>query len=108
MALLATQSVLTAGIAATYSAVTASDTCVPGDNVVLHVKNGGGAPTNVTLTTPLVVDGSLTLQDRVVAITNGTDKFISVPAHLYQDPTTGLATFACSPTTSVTAAVLAV
>lgn len=108
MTLLATQSVKTTGIVASYTAVTASDTCVPGDNVVLHIKNGGGAPTNVTLTTPGLVDGDLTTQDRVVAVTNGTDKFIAVPAGLYQDPTTGLATFACSPTTSVTAAVLGV
>ena len=107
MALLTTQNIVTAGIAVTYSAVAASDTVVPGVTDFIHVKNGGGSPTTVTITTPGTVDG-LAIADRAVVVTNATEKMIKIPAEFYRDPATGLATVTCSPTTSVTIAALRV
>lgn len=107
MALLATQQAITAGLTPSYSAVSASDTCVPGDNVVIHVKNGGGSPDTVTLVTPFTLD-TLTLADRTVSVPAGAERFIAVPASLYQDPITGFATIQHSFTTSVTCAVIGV
>jgi hypothetical protein len=46
-----------------------------GQDIVLHVINGGGAPINVTITTPDTVDG-LAIADQVIAVTNAEDRFI--------------------------------
>lgn len=51
MAALATQKVTRNGAAVTYTAAAGGgDTCKPGANTVLHVKNGGGASITVTVT----------------------------------------------------------
>lgn len=106
MATVATQSVGTGGLNATYSAATASDKVLPGSNTVLHVKNGGGGALTVTLVTPGTVD-SLAVADRVVSVPAGEDRFISVPGGIYANRADGgLATVTFSPTTSVTFAVL--
>lgn len=109
MATLSTQNILTTGLAATYSAVTATtgDRFLPGTGVFLHVKNGSGASINVTVTTPASVDTDLAVGDRVVAVPAGADRFISVPDTLYR-ASDGLGTFVCSAVTTVTAAVLTV
>ncbi|HEX6468617.1 MAG TPA: hypothetical protein VF069_05925 [Streptosporangiaceae bacterium] len=108
MALLATQYPTTQGTVVTYAAASGGggDTFVPADNAVLHVKNGGGSSTNVTLATPSTVDGDLTVQDRVVAVANGADKFIRIPPAIYRDASTGVGTVTYSVTTSVTVAVI--
>lgn len=107
MALLTTQSVVQAGLAASYSAAAASDTAVPGDNVVLHVKNGGGSPDTVTLVTPGTVSG-LAIADQTVSVAAGAEKFIPLLPDLYRDPSTGLVTIQHSFTTSVTVAAISV
>ena len=43
--------------------------------VFLHVKNGGGAPINVTVKAAVSHDG-FTLTDKVVAVANGAEKMI--------------------------------
>lgn len=106
MATVATQNVGTSGLEATYSAASASDKVLPGSSTVLHVKNGGGADTTVTLITPGTVD-SLAVDNRAVVVTAGEDRFITVPSDLYANRADGgLATVTFSPTTSVTFAVL--
>jgi len=107
VALFATQTAVQAGLNATYTAVSASDTAVPGDNVVLHVKNAGGSPDTVTLVTPGTVSG-LAIADQTVSVPAGAERFIPLIAALYQDPTTGLATIQHGFITSVTAAVVGV
>lgn len=106
MATRAVESIPTAGIAATYYAatVTTGDKVAAGEGVFIHVKNGGGSPITVTLTTPGTVD-TLAIADRAVTVTNAGEKFIAVPV-LYRDPADGLATFVCSAVTSVTFAAV--
>lgn len=107
MALLATQNIVTTGLAASYAAASGGgDTAVPSSTAFLHVKNGGGSSINVTIATPATVDGDLTVQDRVVAVPNGADRFIALPDAIFRDPTTGLASISYSGVTSVTVAVL--
>lgn len=107
MALLSTQVAVQAGLTPSYGAVSASDTAVPGDQVVLHVKNGGGSPDTVTLVTPGTVSG-LAIADQTVSVAAGAEKFIPLISELYRDPTTGLCTIQHSFTTSVTCAVVSV
>lgn len=108
MALLTTQTAVQAGITPSYAAVASSDTAVPGDNVILHVKNAGGSADTVTIVTPGTVRG-LAVADQTVTVAATTgDKMIALPADLYADPTTGLVTIQHSFTTSVTCAVIAV
>lgn len=108
MALFATQQAVTSGLTPSYSAVSASDTAVPGDNVMVHVKNGGGSPDTVTLVNPTTVDGvALVNGGKQVTVPAGAERMISLPA-TYQNPSTGLVTIQHSFTTSVTAAVIGV
>lgn len=108
MALLTTQQAVQAGLTPTYGAVSASDTAVPGDNVVLIVRNAGGSADTVTIVTPGTVSG-LAIADQTVTVPATTgERIIPLPASLYQDPTTGLCTIQHSFTTSVTCAVIGV
>ena len=43
--------------------------------VILHVINGGGSPINVTVQTPMTIDGKAVADD-VIAVTNAEDRFI--------------------------------
>lgn len=83
------------------------DTMVGGQGVFLYVNNGGGSPINVTLATPETVDGDLQVDNRVVAVTNGTVQIIPVPAR-YNNPTTGLTAITYSGVTTVTVAAVRV
>ena len=108
MALLATQTAVQAGLTPSYSAVSSSDTAVPGDNVVLIVRNAGGSADTVTIVTPSTFSG-LAIADQTVTVPATTgERIIPLPASLYADPTTGLATIQHSFTTSVTCIVLGV
>lgn len=104
MATLTTQNMVNTGLTPAYVAASAGgDAMVPGDTDFLHVINGGGSPINVIIATPAVIDGDLPVGDRTIAVTNGTNRFIPMPAGLYRDPTTGLASWTYSATpTSVT------
>lgn len=107
MALLATQEPALTGTVVTYTAVSASDTFVPDDRTMIHVKNGGGSPDTVTVTTPGTAAGGLAITDAISTVTNGTEEFIGpFPAQHFGDPTTGLATVTHSFTTTVTVAVV--
>ncbi|MEV4179941.1 hypothetical protein AB0J28_00660 [Streptosporangium canum] len=109
MAALPTQVLTPTGIAPTYAAVGGSgDTFTPGDHVFLHVKNAGGASTTVTVTTPGTVEG-LAVSDLTVTVPASTgDRMIGpLPSRLFARAD-GQADVVCSPTTSVTIAVVRV
>ena len=105
MALLTAQPIVVTGLAATYGAVSASDTVAADSGLFLHVKNAGGSSDTVTVVVPGTTYGQ-----------NNPDYTVSVPATtgerfipLYPaiaDPTTGLITILHSFTTSVTCAVI--
>jgi hypothetical protein len=102
VAALTTQVAPHAGVALTLSDPTATtgDTCATGAGVFLLVQNGSGAPINVVMTTPSVIDGDLSVADRTIAVADSKTAIIPVPA-LYRNPATGLATVTCSSVTTV-------
>lgn len=106
------QSIAKTGLEATYAAANNGDTIkVPtGNRVFLHVKNGGGAPINVTI--PAVVQnivnaaaGSLEVPDLVTVVTNGEERFIGPFPDAYVNAL-GNVTVNYSGVTTVTAAAL--
>lgn len=107
MALYSLQDIARTGLAPTYAAVAASDTFQNNGAVLLHIKNTGGSPSNVTVTVATQVDGQVATP-RVVSIPATTgDKMIGpFPPELYNDPNTGLCTVNYSVTASVTAAAI--
>lgn len=77
---LAPQTVLRTGLTPAYTAAPATganngNTIVNAGKMMLHVKNGGGSPCNVTVDTPGTVD-SLAVADRVVAVPAGGERMI--------------------------------
>jgi len=106
MALLTAQVVSKAGLAAAYSAVNASDTITPDDNLILHVKTGATG-TTVTLDDAGTTPGGSSPTDPTVVIGTNTDRFIFVPKS-FVNPATGLITVSYSGTATVTAALLRV
>lgn len=106
MATRATETIAATGTEATYHAATAStgDKVAATDGTILHIKNGGGAPTTVTIDTPGSVEG-LAIANREVTIPAGEDWFVAL-SKVYRNPSDGLATFVCAPETSVTFAVV--
>jgi hypothetical protein len=104
MALLAAQAPNITGSAMTYSAVSASDTVAPGNNVYLHVKTTTNAD-NVTVVVPGSAYGQAR-PDIVVALGTSADRHIGPLVADLADPTTGFVTVTHSSTTGVTAAAL--
>lgn len=106
MATRATETIAAAGTEATYHVATATtgDKVAAVDGTILHVKNGSGVSTTVTLATPGTVEG-LDIADREVAIPAGEDRFIAL-SKVYRNPADGLATVVCAPATTVTFAVV--
>lgn len=106
MATRATETIAATGTEATYHAATATtgDKVAAVDGTILHVKNGSGVSTAVTLTTPGTVEG-LAIADRTVAVPAGEDRFIPL-SKVYRNPADGLATVVCDPVTTVTFAVV--
>lgn len=108
MATFSPQVMAATGTAATYSAVSASDTLgdISNGRTFLHVKNAGASSDTVTLVTPGTFGPGLAIADLTVAVANGTEKFIGP-----LDPTvfgsTGTAV-THSYTTSVTAALVTI
>lgn len=75
---LTVQSTSRDGLTATYSAGDATNDHEfdnSGQNVVLHVKNGGGSGITVTIVTPGTVDG-LAIADKAVSVGAGVEMFI--------------------------------
>lgn len=110
MALLTTQQITRAGVAPSYGAVAASDTCECGKDIFLHVKNAGGSPDTVTLTIPAgrIWYPNVTTASPTVSVpaTTGDRMIGPILPELFADPTTSLATITHSFTTTVTVAVL--
>lgn len=112
MAALSTFKLVNAGTAPTFGAAGASDTAEVGNgsNTFYVIKNGGGSPITVTI----VVPGSTTYgelaPDKVVTVTNGTEKWIPLRKE-YADAAVagvGRCTITTSGQTSVTVAVVQV
>jgi len=112
---LASQNTSRAGLNATYTPATADGHAIDNASAkaILHVKNGSGVSTVVTIPTPNTVDG-LAVTDLTVSIPAGEDRFIGpFPKGVYnQDDSAGdtgieEAVFInASPTTSVTYAAI--
>ena len=101
------QSVSRTGAVPTYGAVDAvnHNQFTNDGRTFIHVKNGGGAPINVTVGTPGTVD-SLAVADLVVSVTNASEKMIGpFPKGTY-DQTGGGVYVDWSSGSSVTYAVL--
>lgn len=102
MATYTVQNIVATGITPTYAAVAASDKFANDGRTYLHVKNGGGSPSTVTIVTQYTA-GGLALADQAVSVTNAQERVIGpFPTDLYNDAN-GDVTVTYSPTTSVTA-----
>jgi hypothetical protein len=85
------------------------DTCATGTGTFLLVENTGAGACVVTIATPGLVEGDLTVTGRAsasVPITNGLNIIPLTDVH--RDPATGLATLTFSATSGVKAIVLRV
>lgn len=100
------QQIVRTGLEQTYASANADGNKFSNDGrMFLHVKNGAGAPIDVTIQTPGTVDG-LAVADQVVTVTNGEERMIGpFPANIYnQDDRMVYVDY--SSATSVTVAVL--
>ncbi len=109
MASLSHQTIGFAGAAVSYvAAEVGGDFCTADPKSFLHVKNGGGAPINVTIAVAGTTNGQNNA-DVVVAVPNGGERMIGplVPELTGAD-TLGLVLLTYSAVTSVTVAVVQV
>ena len=110
MATLATKVVPHAGLVLGSSdyvaAASGGDKAATGSGMLLCVQNGDSASHTVTLAVPETVD-SLDVASRTVTIAASKTGFIPL-LDLYNDPSTGLASWTYDAVTSVTVAVLRV
>lgn len=107
MATRAPQALGSKGVALTFHAAANGDKVPPGCKLV--VRNTSGAGITVTFVTPLVLDGDLTVSDRVsntVAATTGVNGLDVPNNEIYRDPADGLVTINFSATTNVDYAVI--
>jgi hypothetical protein len=91
------------------SAPVNGDTCATGPGTFLLVENTGAGACVVTIATPTLVEGDLTVTGRAATstpVTNGLNVIPLTDAH--RDPTTGLATLTFSATSGVKCVVLRV
>lgn len=103
MALLAKQSVGLLGVGPTYAAAAAGgDTFNPGNNVFLHVKNGGAGAVTVTIVTPGNVSGQA-VADVAVSVPAAAERMIGpLPGSLFARAVDGLGDISYSGVTSLT------
>ena len=107
MALFSTQNLTMNGVEATYSATAASDTFTNTGEEVVHIKNGNAGSVTVTITSAQQCNQGFT-HNVEVTIDAGDEKFVGpFPTNRFNN-SSGLCTFACSPFSSVTAAVVKV
>jgi uncharacterized membrane protein len=107
MALLTQQQVVIAGLQPVYSAVNASDTITPDEDLFLHVKNANAGTCTVTLTDNSKTPGGSSATNPTVSVPATTgDRMIGPIPAVFQSTSTGLITVAYSVTSSVTAALL--
>jgi hypothetical protein len=114
MAALTVQTMLRAGLAPAFTAVTASDTITveTGERTFLHVKNASGASINATLVafiTSVKIPGvgSVPMPNQVVAVPAGGERMIGPIPPAFVDAS-GNATVNFSAQASVTAAAIRV
>lgn len=106
MALIATQSITTAGTAPTFAAAAANDTAECGEHLFLVVKNTNAATRTVTIAVPgnLVTGDAFPDKEYTVGATTGE---LWIPLlDAYRDPTAGTAAITWSATADVTRAVV--
>lgn len=104
MATLTVQQITRAGVDPSLSAAAGGgDSFLPGDDVFLHVNNGGGGSITVTVAGQGTVLPNMDIPDVAVAVGAGTDRFIGpFPSQYFADPSDGLADITYSGVTSVT------
>jgi hypothetical protein len=88
---------------------TTANTAPCGPGLALLVKNGSGSTLTVTFTVPtsVTVDGmAVAAASATFTVATGADAIFPLPATRYKDPAAGLATFALSSVTSVSAACI--
>lgn len=103
MALLAPQSVvLPSTLPQFVAAAVGGDTAIGGAGRFLVVKNGGGAPINATVVVPGNDDFGNARGDLVVAVANGTERYIPLNRAEFGEPVN----ITYSGVTSVTVAVI--
>lgn len=112
MALLATQHPSTTGFDSTYSAVTvtAGDTFRNTGKEFIHVINGGGGATVVTVDSPTTCSFGIAANaahDLTVSVPAGEDRMIGPFNKERFNSSTDIVTFICSVVTTVTAAIFA-
>lgn len=106
MATLTTQTITRAGVDPSLTAAAGGgDSFTPGDDVFLHVNNGGGSSITVTVAGQGTILPNMDVPDVVVSVGAGTDRFIGpFPFTYFADPTDGLCDVTYSGVTSVTVA----
>src|SRR5678816_1363955 len=107
MATLATQTVNRAGLSQTLSAAAGGgDACACGSGMFIRAKNASGGNITLTIAIPAGASGypnaAYTSTAVVIPLTTGDVLIGPLPAALYADPTTGLATITYSGVTSLT------
>jgi hypothetical protein len=105
VALLTVQSIAGVSITPTYSAVSASDTVVPLEDMFYVVKNAGGSSDTVTIVIPGNDQFGSAIPDPSVSVPATTGERWLLITPQMADPATGLVTITHSFTTSVTAGV---
>lgn len=93
-----------AGTTVTFSAATSSDQFLADDDLVLHVKNGGGSTITVTIVDAGNTPAGSAASNPTFTVAAGTEKEYRVPAQTV-NPNTGFITVNYSATASVTAAL---
>lgn len=106
--LITPQAVGSGGKVATYEAANAAGNSFQlTSGRLLHLKNGGASVCNVTVETPLTVDG-LAVADRSIAVAAGTNLFLALGTQdVYRQPG-GVVFIDYDQVTSVTVAVLSI
>lgn len=108
MALLGTQTITAAGLAASYTAASGGGDkmSLTAANTFLHVKNGGGSPITVTITTQANQIDGLTIPDRTVTVAASADKMIGPITQARHGDINQQASIAYSAVTTVTVAAI--
>lgn len=111
MATLATQALTAAGLTPTFVAAAGGGDGVPlsgGQKAFLRVKNGSGAPINVTLLDPGVTPLGVANAGKVVAVPATTGDVLIALNPAVQNASTGNVEWSYSAVTTVTVAVVTI
>jgi hypothetical protein len=89
------------GYVSTLVAVAATETVIPVDDLTLHIHNGSGVSTAITIQDGGSTPGGTLGSGTVVNVAASADTFIAVPSQ-FAAPATGLVTVTISPITTIT------